>query len=63
VWYVDNGVERALLVDPADQSVMRFATDASPHAQRQDEPLDFGAVLPGFRLTVGELFDSLRLDE
>jgi Uma2 family endonuclease len=63
VWYVDHGVERALLVDPADQSVLRFAAGASPHAQRQDEPLDFGAVLPGFRLTVGELFDSLRLDQ
>ena len=62
VWYVEHGVERALLVDPGDRSVVRFAAGASPQAQRQDEPLDFGAVLPGFQLTAAELFDSLRLE-
>jgi Uma2 family endonuclease len=61
VWYVDNGVERALLVDPADRSVLRFAAGAAPRAQRFDEALDFGTVLPGFRLTAAELFGALHL--
>ena len=61
VWYVDNGVERALLVDPADRSVLRFSKSTAPRAQRLDEALDFGSVLAGFHLTVGELFAALRL--
>ena len=63
VWYVDNGVERALLVDPADRSVVQFETGLAPRTLRGDEPIDFGAVLPGFTLTIGELFSSLRLDQ
>jgi Uma2 family endonuclease len=63
VWYADSGVERALLVDPADRSLLQFEAGLAPRTLRTDEPLDFGAVLPGFRLTVGELFDSLRLDQ
>src|SRR5437763_621158 len=61
VWYVDNGVERALLVDPADRSVLRFSKGAAPRAHRLDEALDFGSVLAEFHLTVGELFAALRL--
>ena len=62
VWYVDNGVERALVVDPADRSVVQFDTGLAPRTLRGDEPIHFGAAVPGFRLTVDELFGSLRLD-
>jgi Uma2 family endonuclease len=62
VWYVDHGVERALSVDPADRSVVEFETGLAPRTLRGDEPISFGAALPGFRLTVDELFSSLRLD-
>ena len=61
VWYVDNRVERALSVDPADRSVLRFAKSTALRAQRLDEVLDFGSILVGFHLTVGELFGALRL--
>jgi Uma2 family endonuclease len=61
VWYVDNGVERALLVDPADRSVLRFSKGAAPRAQRLDEALDLGSVLADFHLTAGEIFAALRL--
>ena len=63
VWYTDHGVERALLVDPADRSVLQFETGMAPRALRVDEPIDFGTVLPGLQLTVSELFGSLRLGE
>ena len=63
VWYVENGVKRALLVDPADDSVLHFEAGLAPRTLRDDEPIDFGAVLPGFTLTVNELFGSLRLDQ
>jgi Uma2 family endonuclease len=63
VWYVDHGVEHALLVDPADQSVLQFEAGLAPRALRMDEPIDFGTVLPGLQLTVSELLGSLRLGE
>ena len=61
VWYVDNGVERALLVDPADRSVVRFSNGAPPCTQRLDGVLDLGSVLADFHLTAGEVFAALRL--
>ena len=63
VWYVDNGVERALLVDPADRSVVQFETGLPPRTLRRDGPIHLGAAVPGFRLTVDALFGSLRLDQ
>jgi Uma2 family endonuclease len=62
VWYTANGVQVALLVDPADESVLLFRQDAAPRALRGQDPIDLADVLPGFQLTTGELFDALRLD-
>jgi hypothetical protein len=56
-------VERALLVDPADRSVVQFETGLAPRTLRRDEPIHLGAAVPGFRLTVDALFGSLRLDQ
>lgn len=61
-WYVRHGVQVALLLDPDDESVAVIRPDATPTVLRAIEPLDLGDVLPGFHLTVGELFDALRLD-
>jgi Uma2 family endonuclease len=63
LWYVDHGAERALLVDPADESVLQFAAGLPPKAVAADEPIDFGTALPDFKLTAAELFDPLRLDQ
>lgn len=63
VWYVDNGVERALLVDPDDESILQFQAGQAPRALRAEEPIDFGTVLPEFKVTVGELFEALRYDK
>jgi Uma2 family endonuclease len=61
IWYVANGVRVALLVDPADESVLVFRPDQTPRALRGAETLELHDVLPGFALTVQELFDSLRV--
>jgi Uma2 family endonuclease len=61
VWYVAHGVQVALLVDPADQSVLAFRPNQQPTAWRGSDQIDLGEVLPAFALTVEELFASLRL--
>jgi Uma2 family endonuclease len=61
VWYVDNGVRIALLVDPADRSVVAFRLGRNPEALRETDRIDLSDVLPGFELTVQELFASLRI--
>ncbi|MBM2810126.1 MAG: hypothetical protein HW416_885 [Chloroflexi bacterium] len=60
-WYVDNGVQIALLVDPDDQSVAVFRPGAEPIVCRGIDEIDLTAVLPGFHLTAGDLFASLML--
>jgi Uma2 family endonuclease len=61
LWYVANGVAIALLVDPSDESVLVFRPNQAPVPLRGAEPIDLAEVLPGFQLTVQELFDSLTL--
>lgn len=62
LWYVENGVHVAPLIDPDDDSVIVFRPDTSPRALRGADRIDLDDVLPGFELTVQELFDSLKLD-
>jgi Uma2 family endonuclease len=62
VWYVENGVGLALLVDPADRSVVRFERGRAPRILRTDGRIEFGSVLPEFVIVVADLFGSLRLD-
>ena len=61
VWYVENGVAFALLVDPADRSIVRFEQDHAARVLRAGDGIDFGAVLHGFGLSVDEVFGALRL--
>jgi Uma2 family endonuclease len=62
VTFLEQGSEIALLVDPDDELVIHFPRGASSQTLRGDDQIDLDGVLPGFRLTVRELFDSLRLD-
>jgi Uma2 family endonuclease len=57
----EDGVAIALLVDPKDDSVFLFRPNALPQALRGDERIDLTDVVPGFELTVREVFDSLKL--
>lgn len=60
LWYVERGVRLALLVDPADQSVVSFRPGGPPRARRATDQVDVADVLPGFELAVEELFRALR---
>ena len=61
VWNVKHGVQIALVVDTYDRVVLRFRPDAPPDVLRDLDRIDLDAVLPGFELTVNELFGSLIL--
>jgi Uma2 family endonuclease len=60
-WYVRNGVEIALLVNPRDDSDRLFRSGAEPELLTGADRIELDSVLPGFRLTVQDLFDALRL--
>jgi Uma2 family endonuclease len=62
VWYVRNGVRIALAVDTYRATVLRIRRDAAPDVLRGEDRIDLDEVLPGFELTVSELFSSLVLD-
>jgi Uma2 family endonuclease len=61
IWCVANGVSIALLVDPADESVLASRPDRPALAWRGPDRIDLSEVLPGLQLTVDELFASLLL--
>lgn len=60
IWYVANGVQIALLVDPADESILAFRPDAPAIAWRASDRIDLHVVLPGLEVTVEQIFTSLR---
>lgn len=62
IWYVNNGVRIALVVNPDEDVVFRFRPNALPDVLRGDDRIDLDEVLPGFALTVAQLFGSLVLD-
>lgn len=61
VWYVDNGAAAALLVVPYDRTVLLFRPGGRMLTLRGADAVDLTDVVPGFRLTAAELFDSLRV--
>jgi Uma2 family endonuclease len=61
VWYVEHGVQAALLVDPADKSISLFRPGRNMVVLRGPEPVDLDAILPGLQLTAQQLFDSLSM--
>ncbi len=58
-WYVANGVQVALLILPDDESVRVFRPNQNPRTLRDSDVIEFGDVLPGFGLTVRDLFACL----
>ena len=61
-WYVANGVRASLLVDEKERMVLAIRPDQAPVGLRGNDKIDLADVLPGFELTVRQLFDALRLD-
>jgi Uma2 family endonuclease len=61
VWYIDHGVQIAILIDPNDRSVILFRPGQSPMALDGDDRIELGDVLSDFQMTVSELFESMRL--
>jgi Uma2 family endonuclease len=60
-WYVANGTSIALLVDPKDRTVLVFRPREQMTVRRGEEQIELHEVLPGFELSVDELFGSLRV--
>jgi len=60
LWYVRNSVQFALLVDPADKSVLAFCPDRQATAWRASDRIDLSEILPDFVLTAEQLFASLH---
>jgi Uma2 family endonuclease len=61
IWYVDNGVRVALVVDADDLSVLAFRAGQSPIVSRGADAIDLTEVLPGFELTADDVFNALRI--
>ncbi|MBA2449686.1 MAG: Uma2 family endonuclease [Chloroflexi bacterium] len=62
LWYLEHGVPLVLQVDPDDDSVVDFRPDTAPRVLRGADRINLDTLLPGFELTVQDLFDALRLD-
>jgi Uma2 family endonuclease len=58
-WYVEQGVKAALLLDPSDESVRHFRAGQPMTILRDADPIDLQDVLPGFEVTVQDLFAPL----
>jgi len=61
LWYVGNGVGAALLVDPYDETVLLFRPDRVPLHLKGEQQIDLSDLVPGLRLTVHQIFESLLL--
>jgi Uma2 family endonuclease len=61
-WFVEHGVRIALLVRARNRTVLRFRPGLPAVTLRGTDRIDLDDVLPGFELTVQELFDSLIVD-
>jgi Uma2 family endonuclease len=59
IWYVEHGVPIALLLDPPDESIALFRPHQAPISLKGGDPVDLTEVLPGFAVTVQEIFADL----
>lgn len=59
--YLDRGVPIALILDADDESVI-LLKDGLARVLHGDDRIDLSEVLPGFELTVRQVFSILRLD-
>jgi len=56
--YLDAGVRFVCLVDSRNDAVTVFNSDATQQKMQGDDQLAFEDVLPGFSMTVGDIFGS-----
>jgi Uma2 family endonuclease len=61
-WYVEHGVQIALLVDDADASIRVFRPNAPASVFRLGDQVDLGEIAAGLRLAVDEVFEALDAD-
>jgi len=61
-WFVQHGVHIALLVVPTRRVVHRFDEHGREAELTGEDRIDLDDVLPGFQLTVNELFAALRME-
>lgn len=59
LWYVGHGVQLALAVDAADESVLACHPDGRIDVWHGADQIDLGDLLPEFELTTEELFACL----
>lgn len=59
-FYLRHGVRLVWVVDPEDETVTVYTPDADSRLLRRVDTLDGGAVLPGFALSLTELFAQLQ---
>jgi Uma2 family endonuclease len=60
-WYVANGVQAALLIDPADRTVLVFQPGQEMVALHGPEQFDLGNIVSGLTVSADALFQSLKL--
>ena len=58
--FVAQGTELALLIDPGDRAILDIRPGGQVRALRGTDRLDLTSVLPGFELTVDDVFALLR---
>ncbi len=62
IWYVSHGVSIALLIDPSDETILLFRSDQIPQVLQGNDPIDLNDVIPGFNVTVADIFAALDLN-
>jgi Uma2 family endonuclease len=60
-WYVEHGVRMAILLEPRREVARVFEPDRAPRTLSHTDQIDFDAIIPGFVLSVGEVFALLRV--
>lgn len=60
--FLERGARVALLVEPRRESVTAFRLEMPERILRGTDRIDLDDVLPGFELTVRELFSALDMD-
>lgn len=58
-WYLAHGIRIAVLVDAQGESVRIFRPGQPPQTLHNQDRIDLDEVLPGFELTVADLFQAL----
>jgi Uma2 family endonuclease len=57
--YFKSGAKLVWYINPADRSAITYTAPDQPTTHGEDQPLDAAPVLPGFALSLKELFDHV----